>query len=255
MLWTDDWLQVQMGIRTENSHFSWNHGDAANKLAFDAKNSNTTKKGEWVFTLSERLASPAALRFYLWQNQPPLAADVAGYTGVNDCPCSLSQLYIDSRYKSENKDLGNLLRCKYGVKKEEYDPNTCIIPANSPDFCAYRKQIVVTSSNPLVAVVTRCCYTAGDGNLIIARSKEDAPLTQWLVTTNVNASQLVSNNATIALDSTEVVFSAALEGDTEPFNDGCIKTQSCDLYYERRPIPNCENYKAPKQGWFHLSSD
>ena len=260
MLWPSYYM-VQMGVRTENYHFSWNPGDDSDKkYAFDSKSSNTTENGEWIFKISDGLASPAALRFSTWQRESPLSYVIrnsARKRDVYDCPCSLRQLYVDSRYKIEDVDLWNKIRCRLSLGD---DRSSCELNKKSeylPDLCAYHKTMTVQSyglSKPyeFAAVVTRCCYSSSRGNLIRKRSEKDSPLTQWLVT-NASSSQLVETEDKVAQSYTNVVFSTALQGDTQVFQDACISTTwACDLYYERRPIPNCNSYSPPKQGWLYL---
>ena len=144
------------------------------------------------------------------------------------------------------------INCKYGITLAEYndavanDPSfNCAISQNEPEFCAYRKEIVLAEANPLVAVATRCCYTVNDGALFISRSTKPHPLTQWYITTNVTADLTVDGSLKPAYK--QLIFDRALEDEKGPFKD-CTETSSCDAYYERRPIPTCSNYVAPFQG-------
>ena len=252
MLWEDSWLKVQMGFRTSTRHFSWSHGNSSNALAFDNYSSNTTKNGEWIFSLSEGLSSPAAQRFHKWKKSPPFTNDVLEYTNINDCPCALRQLILDTRYQIEDINLLSRVNCRYGITTDEYteaisnNASYCQISSEEPDLCAYSNNIIWAQEEPDVAVITRCCYKVNDGALISSRSAKTLPLTQWYITTNFTFFEL--NRTSFDLSYRKMVFGRALESESVAFNDACVATSSCDQYYERRPIPSCETYTPPEQG-------
>lgn len=225
MLWSQNWHYVQFGYSLSNEKYflkrRLNTARNPDAYRFDAIYGNTGRQGRWMWKLANKTDNEAA-KCYEWYDRQPSASfmNIIRNHGPSDCPCSLSQISSDRRYRVSSIIDGNILCYKQRVTWFTYSS---------------------------ISFHTTCCYERDDGSLSNVITPESGPTTQRYITTKYRWWRILYYWWVRAESRVK-----AVADDKKAFEFCCAKSPLCHLYEDKRPIPDCSRYTPPVLGSFYF---
>ena len=219
MLWQQGWLPARVGYNFGHvsSETRLNQLNSPKAYRYDAVVGNTGSKGLWLWKLSDKVQNEDA-KCYAWHAAQPSIQQIDAMRSApqNDCPCTLSQIRLDSRYRYEG-----------------YTPGITCFKTRATRFFFFTS----TSFH------TQCCYRWRFGTLINHYDPDIWPtstvyLTQKFSWENIRWSWYLRQRSRTT--------SEADDGDA--FSSCCKHSPLCWLFESKRPIPNCSRYRPPLIG-------
>ena len=221
-------LQAVVGYRSPVKELSlpFNGVSRSKPFAFDAVIGNTNKNGQWIFRLANNIDNNAA-ECYAWYSKQPSQPFVNGFINSDtDCPCSLTQIFRDFRFR-----------------------RAASLNFNGKGLMCWNSRTLHIYIDTSISFFSKCCYDPEDGALVTEINPDSGiPTTQIYVSTEYSSSLLTMRGwlGWLGRRFRRLAVKDALAADKTAFTYCCVNSQLSRLYEEKRRISTCQDYSPPR---------
>ena len=204
--------------------------EVGDSLAFHKVLGNTNRTGLYFYTLQDPtvpvntdacIAWKASQETVITYNQTITAilSDPARFRKV-ECPCKRRQAARSGAYK----------RNRLATFPSQY-------------VCFYRRRLLKINELKDTFISTNCCYDRKTNALILTDTDDRVLTRNHFVKSSLSNWQMNRRGQT-----RREYHTVAIRNDSRAFDDCCLKSDLCDQFRLRRPIPTCQYYKTPLRG-------